>query len=320
MELGSALLGGQSLLRRLFVEPERPTVAVEVRRRAVGLVRVVREGRGYALGTAAALELPAGTVELSMTRPNLADPAAFRNVLRSVLQRAGFAGGGRICLVLPDPVARVALVPAAEVKGKRRADVDEMIRFRLRKAVPFDVREARVGFVRLGVRADDQVLVAAVYRPVLEGYEEACASLGLQPGIVELSGLSVLAASADGDPGGDRLVVNWDDGYVSLFLVRDGQLVLVRTLAGDTAAAPEQVSRELTNTDIYYRERLGGAGFADVVVRSAYLPAGEAVALVGSALETVARPLDAWGGLSGDYGPVAHALAGAAAAAARRAA
>jgi hypothetical protein len=94
----------------------------------------------------------------------------------------------------------------------------------------------------------------------------------------------------------------------------------VRTLAGDTAAAPEQVSRELTNTDIYYRERLGGAGFADVVVRSAYLPAGEAVALVGSALETVARPLDAWGGLSGDYGPVAHALAGAAAAAARRAA
>ena len=319
--LGSVLAGGQAWIRRLFVEPERPTVAVEVRRRAVGLVRLVREGRRYALGTAAALELPPGTVELSMTQPNVADPAALRNALRSVLQRAGFAGGGRVCLVLPDPVARIALVPAAEVKGKGRADVEEMIRFRLRKAVPFDVRDARVGFVRLGSRSEDPLLVAAVYRPVLLGYEEVCVSLGLQPGIVELSGLSVLAAAtAGGNGSGDRLVVNWDDGYVSLFLLRGEQLALVRTLTGETATSPEQVARELTNTDIYYRERLGGEGLAEVVVRSALLPAAEASALVGEALGVPARPLDAWGGLSGEYGPVAHALAGAAAAAARRAA
>ena len=79
--------------------------------------------------------------------------------------------------MLPDPVARVALLPAAEVKGNR-AQVDELIRFRLRKAVPFDIREARVAFVAGGARSGDPLLVAAIYRPVLEGYEAACRAVG----------------------------------------------------------------------------------------------------------------------------------------------
>jgi Tfp pilus assembly PilM family ATPase len=255
-----------------------------------------------------------------MTQPNVIDPVAFRHALRAVLERAGVLGGGQVTLVLPDPVARVALLPWAEVHGKRRSDTDELIRFRLRKAVPFDVREAQVDFVRLGVRSEDPVLVAAIYRPVLRSYEEACESLGLHAGIVELTGLTLLTAVETGSAPPDRLLVNWDDGYVSFFLVRGNRLALVRTLTGEAAATPVQVARELSSTSLYYRERLFGQGLGEVLVRSAALPAAEAAAVVSQALETEARPLDAWTGLAGDYGPVAHALAGAAASLVRRAA
>jgi hypothetical protein len=284
----------------------------------VGVVRVGRDGR---LGAAASLELPPGTLQLSMTQPNILDPVAFRQTLRSVLERAGVPGGGGVILVLPDPVARVALVPGAEARSRGRADTEELLRFRLRKAVPFDIREARVDFVRFGQRAEDALLVAAISRPVLEGYEQACAAVGLHPGIVELAGLSLLGAAFPGGAGGDRLLVNWDDGYVSFLLVREERLELARTLAGELAAAPDEVGRELANTDLYYRERLGGAGFAEIVVRTGALPPPHAARVLREALGVEPRVLDALAAAGrGEQAAVSQALAGAAASALRRAA
>jgi acyl-CoA thioesterase FadM len=49
--------------------------------------------------------------------------------------------------------------------------MEQMIRFRLSKAIPFDVQEAQVAWAG---PVEGQVLVAAVFRPVLEGYEAAC--------------------------------------------------------------------------------------------------------------------------------------------------
>jgi hypothetical protein len=225
-----------------------------------------------------------------------------------------------VALVLPDPVARVALVPAAEVRGSQ-SQADELIRFRLRKAVPFDVREARVATIPGGARSGDHVMVGAIYQPVLEGYESACRALGLHPGLVELSGLALLTATFAGRPIADRLLVNWDEGYVSLVLARGEWPILVRTLTAEAASSPDDVAREAANTVLYYRDRLGGEGLAEAVVRSAALPPSEAVALLEKPLELVPEVVDPWAWLGGGA-PVAssQAIAGAAASLARRAA
>ena len=306
--------GGERWLRRHLLDPARPLAAVEVRSRSIGVVRVAREGRRLGLGAAASLDLPEGVVRLSMTQANVADPAAFRETLRAALERAGALHVGRIALVLPDPVARLALLPASEVAAKRRRQTEELIRFRLRKALPFDVREARVAFAASGTRAADSVLVAAVYRPVLEGYEEACRAVGLQPGLVELSGLALLDAAFGSRPPADRLLINWDDGYVTLLLARGDWPILVRTLAGEAAASPDEVAREVGNTLLYYRERLGGAVLAQVMVRSALLSPDEALRLLEGPLEMKPEILEPWPGLrAGDGGRVGQSLAGAAA-------
>jgi len=311
--LVSAGARGTAWLRHRLRDPEPPLVAVEIRARSVGAVRMSRAGGRATLGAAAFLDLPEGVVRVSMTQPNIVDAEAFKQTLRAVLERAGIMDGGRAALVLPDPVARVALVPAGEVKGNR-AQVDELVRFRLRKAVPFEVREAHVAAVAGGARSGDPLMVGAIYRPVLEGYESACRAVGLHPGLVELSGLALMTAAFAPRPTADRLLVNWDVGYVSLILARGEWPILVRTLTSEAVSSGADIAREAGNTVLYYRERLGGPGLAEVVLRSGALPAAEAAALLGDALEMVPQVVDpgTWLGpgmpLSG-----AQAIAGAAA-------
>jgi Tfp pilus assembly PilM family ATPase len=279
----------RNLLRRLFLEPEPPLVAIEVRPQAIGVVRLVRRGRELALGTAASLELPAATLRLGMSEPNLLDPTAFRQTLRAVLERAGIAGGTRAALILPDPVVRIAVVPGSEVKARGAAELEELLRFRLKKALPFDVRDARVTYRR---DAAGEILAVAGLRSVLDPYEAECRAVGLEPGLVEVCGLALLEAVEASRPSEDRLVVNWDEGYVSIFLTKQGAVVLARTLSGAAVAEPSQVLREVENTVAYYRERLGGAALGAAVVRSASLPPADALRLLGAATGGPVQVLD----------------------------
>jgi len=264
------------------------------------------------LAAASAVELPPEVLLPSLTQPNLADPARFRAACRSALERAGVLDGAPIALVLPDPVARVAIVPANELAG-RASEVDELVRFRLRKSLPFDVREARLAHVR-SPRAQDPVVVVAGLGSVLDGYEEVCRSLSLEPGLVELSGLALCrSAFAPGLPG-DRLLVNWDEGYATLILVRDGWPLLARTLTGPAVSSPTEVAREAAQTLVYARERLGSPGLEQVVVRAAGLAGAEAAAVLEAPLGLVPTIVDPWRALgTADAGPAAQALAGAAA-------
>jgi hypothetical protein len=260
------------------------------------------------------MDLPPGCLDLSIVQPNLVDPAAFRQALRSALERTGVLAGARVALVLPDPVARVALLPAAEVAARGRAQAEELIRFRLRKSVPFDIREARLAFSADGSRTTDAVVVAAIHRPVLESYEEACRSAGLEPGLVQVAGLALVSAAFRDGAGADRLLVNWDDGYVTLLLARGEWPLLVRTLTGEPAAQPEQVAREVANTVLYYRDRLGGLGLAEAVLRSAALPPERAAAVLAEPLGREPVLVEPWQPLAiGMPAAMAQALAAAAA-------
>jgi hypothetical protein len=156
-------------------------------------------------------------------------------------------------------------------------------------------------------------MVGAIYQPVLEGYESACRAVGLHPGVVELSGLAVLSAAFARRPMADRMLVNWDDSYVSLILARGEWPILVRTLTSEAAPTPDDIAREAGNTVLYYRERLGGPGLAEVMLRSAALPAPEAVELLSKPLEVVPEVVDPWAWLGGGMPSAgAHAIAGAA--------
>jgi Tfp pilus assembly PilM family ATPase len=300
-------------LSRRLLEPEYPLVAVEVRPRAVAAVRLSREGGRVSLGAAAAVELPEGTLDVSMTRPNIVDGDGFRSALRAALERAGALAGGPVSLVLPDPALRLTLVPAEGSKGRGR-EVEETIRFRLHKALPFDVRSARLAWD--GPRGG-QILVAVALGDVIAGYEEALEALGFRAGLVEASTLALASSWADEAGEGDRLLVNWDEGYVSFLLLREDRPLMIRTLPGEVGA--EAVARQAASTLQFHRERLSGGTFDDVALRSAAVPPGEAVAALSPVLGREPRLLQPWAVLgAAETDLSAQAVAGAAASALRR--
>jgi len=303
-------------LRAALLEPETPLAAFEIRSSSVGVVRLGREGRGLTLRAAASLELPEGCLALSVSEPNVKSPQAFQDTLASLAERVGLGEGERVGLVLPDPVARVALVPRSELRALRRGDLDELIRFRLRRLVPFDIKESQVAHVELppGPGRETQSLVGAIALAVLEPYEAPLRALGFEPGLVELSGLTLLRSSGL-EAGGDELLVNWDHGYVSLFLTRDGQPLLLRTLTGEPASRPADVAREIASTVLYHRERLDGTPLTGARVRSGVLPLASATLLVAEAAGVEATAVAAWGVPGWDDADAAlrQALAGAAA-------
>jgi hypothetical protein len=300
-------------LSRTLREPEYPLVAIEVRPRAVAAVRLVREGGHVALGGAAVVEVPEGVLEVSLTRPNIVDSQAFSAVLQTAVERVGALSGGAVSLVLPDPAVRLALVSAEGLKA-RGPEAEETIRFRLHKALPFDVRAARLAWD--GTRGGP-ALVAVALSEVVGSYEDAVEALGLRPGVVEASTLALASLGEGEDEEGDRLLVNWDDTYVSFLLLRGLKPLLVRTLPGETGA--ESVARQAASTIQFHRDRLAGAPLQDVVLRSAAVPPAEAAAALVPALGREPRLLRPWAALGDVESDVAaQAVAGAAASALRR--
>jgi len=305
---------GGAWLGRVLVRPPLPLLAVEVRPQAVAAVRLAEAHGRLSLAAAACTELPAGVVEVSLTRPNVLEPASLQAALRATLERVGALSAGVVSLVLPDPAVRLVLVPGDGLRGRRR-DAEETVRFRLHKALPFDVRSARMSFRAAG----DQVLVAVAPEEVVAGYEAALEALGYRPGLVEAAAMALADALCASPVEGDRLLVNWETSYVSFVLLRGEVPLLVRTLPGESS--PDAVARQAVGTLRFHRERLGGTAFGDVVVRSAAWPGEQAVAVLGRALGTQPRLLEPWAALGiGEQGEAAQAVAGAAASALRRAA
>jgi hypothetical protein len=221
--------------------------------------------------------------------------------------------------VIPDPAVRLTLVPSADLRG-RRAELEQTVRFRLHKSLPadFDVRSARLAWTPSG---PDELLVAVSRDDVVRSYEEALVSLGYHPGLVEPAGMALasLSDARGADDGDERLLVNWEHGYVSFQVRRGDRPLLLRTLPREDDR--EAVARHAAQTLRFHREQLGGRGFDAVALRSAALDPYEASETIAAATGVAPRLVRPWA-LLGDPedGAEAQAMAGAAAAALRRAA
>jgi hypothetical protein len=291
-------------LQRFFLRPDCPLSVVEVRSSSLGYARFTRQRGVLTLQSATALELPEGALRPSLVDQNLVDRELVGRTLEKLLERLGPPRKGRLALVLPDPVARLRILPAEELPAGRRRESEELIRFRLRKGLPFDVREARIAIGPSGAGRAAPLLVAVMSSRVLEEYESLFESRGLHTGIVDLSGMALLGAASRGAGGGDWLLVNWEESYVSFLLVRGGRVSLARTLDGPGAASPRHVASEVASTVLYYRDRLGGPGLERAVVRCSAGAAAERLATLEEPLGRAAEALDLGGVLPALVGEV----------------
>jgi Tfp pilus assembly PilM family ATPase len=242
-----------------------PDIAVEIAAGRVSAAAVERRG-GHAVVSAHAVELiDPGALVPSLTAVNTQDRPAVMTALNRVLERVGRPR--RIGLVVPDVVAKVSLVRFENVPA-RAADLDQLVRWQVRKSAPFPIEDAQVSYVR-GLQATDgqEFIVTAARRSVIEEYEGLCAEAGAHAGLVDLSTFNVINAvlAGSGAPSGDWLLVNVAYDSASIGILRGPHLIFFRNRSAD-AEADGTVADLVHQTGMYYEDRLNGAGFVRVIL------------------------------------------------------
>lgn len=211
---------------------QRPRLACEVTPDGVAAARLIDAQQ---TGTAFA-PLLAGTLIPGLKPPNIIDKAAIVAALKHALD-AVEARDKRLTLVVPDAAARVLLLDFDTLPAKP-AEAMPIVRFRLRKLVPFEVDEAAVSYqIMQQTAAETRVLVTAMPRDVLAEYEEAARLAGYEPGVVLTSTLGALAALEQSDP---ALLVDLNGNSVTTAITRGDDLLLHRSVE----LPPQEASRE----------------------------------------------------------------------------
>jgi type IV pilus assembly protein PilM len=166
-----------------------------------------------------------------------------------------------------------------------RRHLDEMVRFKVRKSVPFRLEEALISYQVLpGPGPELQVLVALMLKSVVEQYEQVIDAAGARAGRVEVSTLSLFnlcRRDMEKASGGERDValLNRARGYFSLLIVRGERLLFYRSKSlpaeeEATEAAEPVLNREIATSVSYYQEKLGGQEIARTFVRDVISPPG----------------------------------------------
>jgi Tfp pilus assembly PilM family ATPase len=213
---------------------------------------------GKAVVAAHTLEpLPAGALLPSFTAANARDRSSVMTALNRVLERVGRPR--RVALVVPDAVGKVSLVRLENVPA-RTADLDQVIRWQVRKSAPFPIDEAQVSYVP-GLRAAEgqEFIVSLARRSVVEEYETLCSEAGAYAGIVDLATFNVInAILAAASPSGDWLAINVCLDSASIAIMRGPHVIFFRSR---TADADGTLADLVHQTGMYYEDRLQGAGF-----------------------------------------------------------
>ncbi len=271
--------------------PTPPPAAVEIAADHVAAaVGEIRGGRPV-VAAHAVEPLAPGAVVASLTAPNVADRAAVIGALGRLFDRLG-SRPRRIGLVIPDPAAKVSLVRFEHVPS-RRQDLEQLIRWQMRKAATFPIEQAQLGCADGGRTPDGhEFIVTIARRGVIEEYEQVCAEVGAYPGLVDLATFNVVNAVLGGSPpAGDWLLVHAAVDYASIAILRDGQLIFYRNRPSET---DDGTLLDLVHQSaMYYEDRLGGAGFSRVLLAGGvHIPRGGPTDIRRSLEERLSRTVD----------------------------
>jgi hypothetical protein len=298
--------------------------ALSERRIAYG--QFVRLPSGFRFRGYRAALLPPETFHLGLLGGPLRDPAAFGALLGKFLEE--LPGAVReASLVVPEAWLRVSFTEVTELPKTAEAR-DEVLRWKLKRLVPFRVDELRIGAVEVtplpGQQEPRRLLLGFALEQLLAQLEEAFAGAGIRLGQITSASLALIDAldeervadTAEERPARRRLpppglapeppvdaererfgaVSLVEEGGYTLAFVRGGEPVLHRFKAV-AANLPEAawaglVSRDLRLTRNFLEEHFPGSSL-DWVVLSAP-PELEAawIARLAEGLAAPARPLD----------------------------
>ncbi len=227
----------------------KPKLACEIAADRVLAGRFADNGGG--LEACSVRELAPGSVVPDLVESNLRQ----REAVRAGIEAALGAVAGRtkdVIAVVPDAAVRVMLVDFDTLPS----DTEEalgVVRFRLKKSLPFDVEKAKISFHAQKVNDEMKVVAAVGLASVIEDYESVFRDAGFSPGVVLPSMLAALGAADGKRP---TLVVKVDAHTTSIAILNSDQLQLFRTLENPRGVTitGEQLAEDIYPSVVFFQD------------------------------------------------------------------
>src|SRR6476620_1719980 len=206
--------------KSILQEPP-PAMAFEISEAGIAAARI---------GTRAELDfhpLKAGTLSVSPLKENVIDPDEFTMAVRAVANTQASRKRKDVALILPDYFTRMAVVDFDSFPSDAKEQVS-LVRFRVKRSVPFDVDSAALSYWAQpveGKRVDVVVVIAPL--EVVARYEAPFRMAGLIPGLVTTSSMAALELAPEG---GLSVLAKLTGRVLSVVVREKGAVKLVRCL------------------------------------------------------------------------------------------
>jgi len=237
-------------MARWFSAMPHPPLAIEI---STERVAGVRWSRGGALEDLAVEPLRPGVLVPSAVETNIVNLTTVQSSVEKVCNRLHVREGDA-ALLLPDPVIRV-FVQHFEDFPRSSEEALPLLRWRLKKSVPFDLEEMLVSYTRQAPRENGVNVVTALARlPIVREYEAVVRAAKLRPGVVLSSSIAAVAL-LDGER--PTLMVRIAGTTLTTAIVRGGILCGYRCteLPVDRGElAPRMLLDEIFPVAAYYQD------------------------------------------------------------------
>jgi type IV pilus assembly protein PilM len=227
----------------------KPKLACEIAADRVLAGRLGDNGGG--LEACAAHELAPGSVVPDLVENNLRQRSAVCDGIEAAL--GSVAGRSKdVIAIVPDAAVRVMLVEFDTLPSDHEEALG-VIKFRLKKSLPFDVDKAKVSFHAQKSSDGVKVVAAVALANVVDDYEAAFHEAGFSPGVVLPSMLAALGSAEGKKP---TMVVKVDAHTTSIAILNEEQLQLFRTLENSRGVTitGEQLAEEVYPSVVFFQD------------------------------------------------------------------
>ncbi len=268
-----------------------------------------------------ALPFAPGMLTLSRREPNITDAKGFVAQLKEAHLRL-LTRERAVNVSLPDAVGRVVLLEL-EARFRNREEGLDVIRWKLKKSLPFDVGSVQLDYQILEEKENGAVslLVSLISRPVVAQYEELLVEAGLEPKLIDFTSFNLYRLFTPRlDLAEDGAFVSYYQGTMTVLIFNGGVLNFYRSK--EAAGEVQHLFREVNSSFLVYGDQFPGQAVSEVFCMASPGDAESFRALVAEASGTEPVLLDLermvrQGATLGLDRPGMHALAGALGAALR---
>ncbi len=227
-----------------------PPIAIDIAPDRISGARFTRTG---SLDGFAVEPLPPGAIVPSAVETNIVNAGAVRNAMQGVCDRLN-AKNEDAALLLPDTVIRV-FVHHFDQFPRSAKEAIPMLRWKLKKSVPFEVDETLISYMRQSPREGGVDVVTSLGRlRIVREYEAAAEQCGLVPGVVLSTSLAAVSLLADRKP---ALMARVSGNSLTTAIVREGVLCGYRCTelpAQASLLTPQMLLEEIYPVAAYYQD------------------------------------------------------------------